>query len=330
MRQVDSIVVLQQLRKGVNTMETSTFQMKASSGLTMRRGLWKRIWANRWGYLFLLPVFAIMGTFKYYPTLEAIVKSFYEWNGYNISKFVGLDNYIHLMHDEVFITSLGNVALIAIASLIKTFTFPLFAAELVFWERSKRFKETSKYLFVIPMVVPIMVVILMWKWIYNPSFGALNQFIGLFGVDIGNHAWLGSKDTALFSLILVGFPWIGGTPFLIILGGLQSISEELFEAAIIDGANAFQRFFTIDLPLISGQLRLLAITTLVQAFSSFENVMVLTNGGPGDYTMVPALHMYEQGMTYYKMGYACTIGMSIFLIVFVFTLISFKIKRKNA
>lgn len=289
----------------------------------------KRLWKNRYGYLFLLPIFAIMGVFKYYPTIIAIIMSFCEWNGYNVAKFTGFNNYIHLLQDKVFLTSLRNVGIISIAGLIKVFTFPLLAAELVFNMKSRRFSEISKYLFVIPMVVPTMVVILMWNWIYNPTFGALNQFLGLFGLDSMNHAWLGNSSTALGALIGVGFPWISGTAFLILLGGLQSIPEELFESAKIDGIRIWQRLRYIDFPLIFGQLRLLAITALIDALGSFENVLILTNGGPGDHTMVPALHMYQQGMTYYQMGYACTIGISIFIVVFIFTFFSFQLKKAD-
>lgn len=277
----------------------------------------------------MLPVFVIMGVFKYYPTFTAVIKSFYDWDGYRISTFVGLGNYQKLLSDPVYLASLKNVAIIALAGIGKTLIFPLLCAELICCVKRSRMKNLYKYLFVIPMVVPTMVTILMWKWIYNPSFGVMNQLLGLFGVDMQGHAWLGSPETSLFSVILVGFPWIGGTAFLVLLGGLQSIPEELHEAALIDGAGPMQRFVRVDLPLIFGQIRLVVITAVIEALSSFENVMVLTNGGPGDYTMVPALHMYQQGMTYYRMGYACAIGMSIFFIVFIFTLLSFRINRQD-
>ena len=295
----------------------------------VRKGLGKRIWKNRWGYLFLLPVFSIMIIFKYYPTFTAIIKSFYSWDGYRTSKFVGLGNYVELFQDNVYLQSMKNVMIIAAAGIVKTVFFPLLAAQLICRVKEGKGKDIYKSLFVIPMVVPMMVTILMWRWIYNPSFGAMNQFLGLFGIDMQNHAWLGSSGTALFSIILVGFPWIGGTAFLILLGGLQAIPEDLHEAAVIDGAGAWQTFFRVDIPLITGQIRIVMITAVIDSLSSFENVMVLTNGGPGDYTMVPALHMYQQGMTYYRMGYACAIGMSIFIIVFIFTVLSFKIKKQE-
>jgi ABC-type sugar transport system permease subunit len=288
----------------------------------------KRIWKARYGYLFLLPVFLIMGTFKYYPAFTAIVMSLYEWDGHNYHVFVGIQNFIDMWKDTTFLTSLKNVAIIASCEVLKTLTFPLIAAELVFWMKSKKGKEVYKFLFVLPLVVPNMVIILMWKWIYNPTFGALNQGLALFGMN-SNHAWLGSSDTSLFSLIMVGFPWIGGIAFLIYLGGLQAIPEELYEAATIDGANAWYRFFRIDLPLIFGQIRVLVLLGLIHAMNSFENVLVLTNGGPGNYTMVPALHLYQQGITYYKMGYASAIGVFMFLIVLLLTILSFQINKSK-
>jgi raffinose/stachyose/melibiose transport system permease protein len=291
-----------------------------------RQGYGKRIWKARYGYLYLLPVFLIMGTFKYYPALTAIAMSFYEWDGNKYLEFVGFNNFINMWKDTTFLASIKNVAIIAAFEVVKTLTFPLLAAELVYWMKSRKGKEFYKLVFVIPMIVPGMVIILMWKWIYNPTFGALNQALALFGMNT-NQAWLGSADTSLFSVIMVGFPWIGGIAFLIYLGGLQAIPEELYEAAKMDGANWVYRFFKIDLPLIFGQIRVLVLLALIHAMNSFENVLVLTNGGPGTYTMVPALHLYQQGITFNKMGYASAIGVFMFAIILLFTIISFKINK---
>jgi raffinose/stachyose/melibiose transport system permease protein len=290
--------------------------------------LGRRMWKARYGYLFLLPVFLIMGIFKYYPAFTAIVMSFFDWNGFNYSEFIGMDNYIAMWVDEAFIASMKNISLLAIADIIKTLTLPLIAAVLVYSMRSMRGKEFYKFIFVMPMVVPGMVVILMWKWMFNPTFGALNQLLSLFGMN-SNQVWLGNSELALFSLILVGFPWIGGIAFLIYLGGLQAIPDELHEAAKMDGAGWVAQFFKIDLPLITGQIRVLIILSLIHTMNSFENVLVLTNGGPGNYTMVPALHLYQQGVTYNKMGYASAIGVFMFVIILILTIISFKIKKTD-
>jgi raffinose/stachyose/melibiose transport system permease protein len=289
-------------------------------------GIMRRIWKARYGYLYLLPVFLIMGTFKYYPAFTAIVMSFYDWDGHKYIQFVGLNNFADMWKDTTFLASIKNISVIAAFEVLKTLTFPLFAAELVYWMKSKKGREIYKLLFVIPMIVPNMVIILMWKWIYNPTFGALNQALGLFGLNT-NQAWLGSADTSLLSVILVGFPWIGGVAFLIYLGGLQAIPEELFEAARMDGAGGWYRFFRIDLPLIFGQMRVLVLLSLIHAMNSFENVLVLTNGGPGYYTMVPALHLYQQGISFNKMGYASAIGVFMFVIVLLLTILSFKINK---
>lgn len=292
------------------------------------KGMSRRIWSARYGYLFLVPVFLVMGIFKYYPAATAIVMSFFDWNGHNYTVFIGFDNFVALWHDSVFLESLRNVGILMVTEILKTLTLPLLAAVLVCKLHSSRGREAYKILFVIPMVVPGMVIILMWKWIYNPTYGVLNQLISLLGGS-GNQAWLGSADTALLSVILTGFPWIGGVAFLIYLGGLQAISEELYEAATIDGAGAWSRFIRIDLPLIAGQIRILIILAVIHAMNSFENILVLTNGGPGYTTMVPALHLYQQGFTYFKMGYASAIGTFLFVILFVLTIISFKFGKSD-
>ncbi|WP_165452393.1 carbohydrate ABC transporter permease [Paenibacillus thalictri] len=292
------------------------------------KGIGYRCWKARYGYLFLVPVFLIMGIFKYYPAATAVVMSLFEWNGFNYREFIGLGNFISMWSDDTFVASLRNVAIFAAADIVKTLTVPLLAAELVYWVSSRKAKETYKFIFVLPMVVPTMVIILMWKWIYNPTFGALNLALNALGGH-SNHAWLGSADTALISIIGVGFPWIGGIAFLIYLGGLQAIPDELHEAARIDGAGVWNRFLRIDLPLIAGQMKVLIILSLIQSMNSFENVLVLTNGGPGNYTMVPALHLYQQGITYNRMGYASAIGVIMFALIFVLTVISYQFKKEG-
>ena len=124
-----------------------------------RKQLSRRIWENRWGYLFLVPVFTIMIIFKYYPTATAMIKSFYEWDGYRVSEFTGLRNYVRLFSDQVYLTSMKNAAILALAAVGKVLIFPLITAWLICRVRKRRWKEFYKYIFVVPMVVPQMVTI---------------------------------------------------------------------------------------------------------------------------------------------------------------------------
>lgn len=270
-------------------------------------------------YLFIFPLFLLLGVFKLYSSFSAIVRSFFEWNGGNISNFVGLDNYIRMMGDTDFWNSLWNLLLITLFSVVKVVTIPLLIAELVMRVRSKRMSDLYKYTFVIPMVVPAMVITLLWQWIYDYN-GLLNGILRTIGlVGLGNTSWLGNAQTALGAIIGYNFPWIAGIQFLIFLSGLQSIPESLYEAASLEGINPIQRLFRIDIPLLSGQFRYLIITTITTSFQAFEHIMVMTNGGPGKTTMVPALYLYQESFSYFRMGYACALGTVLFVVILALT-----------
>lgn len=131
------------------------------------------------------------------------------------------------------------------------------------------------------------------------------------------------------SIIFVNFPWIGGITFLLYLAGLMSIPSELFEVAKLDGMNAWQRFIRLELPLVRSQVKLVMVLTIINQIQSFENVLVLTNGGPGDKTITPALYLYTKGFSYSEMGYASAIGLVLFVILLLLTLINNKFVKNT-
>ncbi len=277
-------------------------------------------------YLFLIPLFLLLGIFKFYPTVSAIFRSLYEWNGGTQMKFIGIDNYVRMLQDEIFGKSLINLLIISVASILKVVTIPLFVAELVVRVKNKKMADMYKYIYIIPMVIPGMVLILLWQWIYDFN-GLLNGFLTAVGLGDLSTAWLGNESTALGAIIGYNFPWIAGIQFLIFLSGLQSIPQSLYEAADLEGANAFQRLFYIDIPLLAGQFRYLLITTLTTSFQAFEYVLVLTNGGPGTATMVPALYLYQESFSYFRMGYACALGTALFVVIMILTVLNMKFIR---
>jgi raffinose/stachyose/melibiose transport system permease protein len=274
------------------------------------------------GYAFLLPIFLILGTFKYIPFFNALMMSFYNWNGANVKEFIGLDNFVNLFQDRTFYTSLKNIGIYTISGMVIQLTLPLIAAVLVFHVVNQKLQNALKVWFVIPLVIPSIVIFLTWQWIYAGEYGVLNEFLKLIGLESWTHAWLGESKTAIWSIIFVNFPWIGGITFLLYLAGLMSISNELFEVARLDGMNAWQRFFRLELPLVRSQIKLVMVLTIIQQIQSFENILVLTNGGPGDTTISPALYLYNKGFSYNEMGYASAIGLVLFVILLLLTWIN--------
>ncbi|MCR8634227.1 MULTISPECIES: carbohydrate ABC transporter permease [Paenibacillus] len=294
-------------------------QPKTAKASQRRRKLNKHLIA----YSFLIPIFVSMGLFKYYPFYTAILKSFYQWNGANINKFIGLNNFVQLLSDPTFYVSLKNVTILTISFVLIQLTLPLYAAVGVF-HSNKKLQNGYRVLFLVPMVVPYIIIFLLWRWIYM-SNGMLNVLLKSIGLESWTHAWLGESATALGSILFVNFPWIGGIYFLIYLAGLITISPELFEVGRMDGMNAWQRFLHIELPLIRNQIRLVVILAFIHQYQSFENILVLTNGGPGFTTLTPALYLYKKGFEYNELGYASAIGVLIFAILVLFTLAANKL-----
>ncbi|GAA4830145.1 sugar ABC transporter permease [Paenibacillus vulneris] len=289
--------------------------VKARSGGIRTGRLGKHLKA----YLFLAPILVSIGLFKYTPFVHAFLQSFYEWNGANVNRFVGWDNFNRLFHDPAFYVSLKNIALFTGSFLLIQLTFPLLAAIGVFRIRQAGARSFYRFMFVLPMVVPQIIVYLLWKWIYV-SDGLLDRLLDAVGLGQLIHAWLGESGTALWSIVFIGFPWVSGIFFLIYLAGLIAIPAELFEVGSMDGMSGWRRFWHIELPLLRNPIRLVLILAFIQQFQSFENVLVLTNGGPGFSTLTPALYLYKKGFEYNELGYASAVGVVVFAILLLCTL----------
>ncbi len=287
------------------------------------------IWKARQAYYFLIPIFVFLFSFKYGPFFIAVVKSFYQWNGANINRFIGIDNFIRILSDESFRASLSNMLILTFGGLFANLTFPLIAAVLVYHICKKKIANATRILFIIPLVVPGIVVIRIWSWIYEGQGGILNNLMRFIGMGDYTRSWLGESDTSIWALVFFNFPWIGGIFFLIYLAGLMAISTDLFEAGEIDGMGRWARFWHLELPLIRSQIKLVVLLTLITQIQNFELSLILTNGGPGDSSLTPALHLYNRAFIHNEMGYASAIGLVLFLFILVITIINFKFMKST-
>jgi len=302
----------------VETKETLVEKKSARSTI-------KEISKRKECYLLLLPTFLLLLIFNYYPAFSAIYHSFFDWDGANFIRFTGLNNFINLLfNDPTIPLSFLNILKLTIASLIINLTFPLLAAALIFHLKNLRSAYFYRVLFVIPMVVPAMVIYMIWRFIYSPTNGLLNNLLNAVGLGHLARPWLGDFQLALYAVVFIGFPWVAGTSTLIYLAGFQNIPMELLDAVAIDGASAWTRFWKIELPLVVGQIKLIVILTLIGSIQGFTHIMVMTNGGPGESTMVPGLYLYRNAMYYNKMGYACAIGTLLFLIIITLTYLNLR------
>jgi len=287
------------------------------------KNLWKEILKNKFCYIGLIPTFLLLFIFNYYPPISGIYHAFFEWDAAR-AVFIGFGNFKELLHDEILGVSIRNVIKLILFGLVVGNVMPILVAETLFNMKNDRARYYYQILFLVPMIVPGVVIILLWQFIYDGQIGLLNSVLKWIGLGYLQKAWLGSSDTALFALMFMGFPWISGTTTMIYLAGLQNIPESVLDSATLDGAIGFVRFLKIDFPLILGQVKLLLILGIIDGLQGFGVQLVLTQGGPGVSTMVPGFHMFQQAFTMGRFGYACAIGLILFLVMLSLTYLNMK------
>ena len=276
-------------------------------------------------YLFLAPGIIHFLIFTVFAVGFAFYISFHEWNIIRPEKpFVGLENYLRLFEDKRFIRS-----------VINTFTFmvgvPLNLisglAVALLLNTKVRGQALFRTMFYIPVVTPLVVSAIIWKWVYQGDYGLLNYYLLKLGIIEEKIFWLADPNLALPALILMGI-WGGtGATMVIYLAGLQSIPEDFYDAAKVDGASGWQRLIYITIPLLRPTTFFLLITGIIGAFQIFTEVYIMTNGGPLNRTSTIGYYLYVNAFRELDMGYATAMAFVLFAMIFVFTLIQWKYTR---
>jgi multiple sugar transport system permease protein len=272
---------------------------------------------------FLLPGLIVFGVFSLGPALFSIVVGFTKWDGLGAPSWVGMDNYAQLIHDGVFRQSVWNTVLytvefVAIVMVTSTALALLLNRET--WGRS-----VVRFLWFVPFVTDMVSVSMVWTWIYHTQFGVLNYAMEV--MHLPRQAWLGDKQWALFALVVLSVWRWTGYYAIIILAALQGVPKDLYEAAILDGAGRWQMLRGITLPLISPALFFVLIISMMSSFQVFEQMWVMTNGGPEDSTISIVMYLYIQGFQFLNMGYASAIAWVLFLMIFLLTAINWLMRR---
>jgi len=287
-------------------------------------GIFREIWRSKWVYVGLAPSFILIFAFLYFPAFSGLFHSLYDWQPGGRTTFVGLDNFKRMLNDPFVTKGLGNLAILVVTGLIKTLIPPLIVAELIYHLRSKKLQYGFRTAFTASMVIPGVAGLLIWQNFYDPNLGLFNNFLKLIGLGSWAHGWLGDPDTALWALIFIGFPFVGILQLLVFYAGLLSISEEMIESAKIDGATLPRIIRSIHLPLLAGQFKFLIILGLIGIIQDFNGILIVTGGGPMDSTYVPALQMYYAATKFSQLGYASALGVSMFAVILVITIINLK------
>ena len=275
---------------------------------------------NYAGVIFILP--AVLGTliFIIIPVICSFGLSFTKWDLLNPISFVGLENYKNLLNDSVFKQILLNTVVFAVATSVLGVFIPLVLAAIL---NSKiRGSEFFKTAYFLPFITPMVVIGIVWGWIFDPNIGLLNQF---FHIHIN---WLYDTRFAMPALIIVSVWKLIGYNMIIFLSSLSTISNSLFEAAKIDGANSFQIFKNVTIPVLSPTIFFVVIITAISSFQVFDLIYLMTQGGPFNSTNVLVYSIYQNAFEYFNVGKASAIAYILFAIILVLTLIQWKFRKK--
>ncbi|GGD80536.1 carbohydrate ABC transporter permease [Paenibacillus nasutitermitis] len=275
--------------------------------------------SERAGYLFILPWLLGLVIFTLGPMIFSLVLSFSKWDvitGVESIEFVGWDNFRAIFNDELFYQSLKVTFIFALVSVPLYQVASILVAVLL--NMRSRGMKIFRLVFFMPSVIPAVATSMMWVMIFNPEYGILNQALGWFGIQ--GPAWLQDPSYALGALVVMGLWGIGNT-VIIYLSGLQGVPEDLYEAAELDGAGPFRRFFGITLPLISPTVFFNVIMGIIGGFQYFTQAFVMTNGGPLNSTLFYNLYLYNKAFMEFDMGYASALSWILFVIILVFTML---------
>jgi multiple sugar transport system permease protein len=266
-------------------------------------------------YVFLLPWIVGLIGLTLFPMGFSLVMGFYRWDIINPPVYIGLDNYRMLFHDRLFWISLRQTLIYSVMNVPLLLGFGLFLAVLLNQKiKGQGFFRTAFY---VPAVIPSVAMILMWIWLLSPD-GLINQALGWIGITGPN--WFGSTRWAVPALVLTGL-WSVGSGMLIYLGGLQGVPTELYEAAELDGASRWRRFWNVTVPMISPIVLYNLVILLVGSMQSFTGSFIATQGGPGYATHFLVYYLYNNAFGYLRMGYASAFAWIVFALILAMTLI---------
>lgn len=275
-------------------------------------------------WLFVAPVALGILLFQVYPVLFSLYISFTTWNLIRPPRWAGITNYVHLFTtDFVFPTALLNTAEYALGTVIPGIALALVFALLLNQQIRGRFVYRAIYF--VPVIAPTVSIAILWTWIYDPSFGVLNYALKIIGIT--GPPWIADSAWAMPSVIIMAIWQSLGFNIVIFLAGLQGISQDYYEAAAIDGANAIRRFSAITLPLLSPVTFFVLVLSVINALQVFTAPYVLTRGGPANATMTIVMYLYNEAFPYQSMGVASAIAYCLFVIIVALTALNFYLQK---
>jgi multiple sugar transport system permease protein len=275
-------------------------------------------------YLFIAPNMALFTVFVFFPLLYALYISLREWSLIDTPRFIGLENYVRLASDTLFWQSLRNTLVFSFATVPLSLAIGLLLA--VALNRDLFGRTILRSIYFLPVVISNVATAVIAAWLFNDNYGVINTLLQRIGV--GPVAWLSSPRWALFSLIVTTL-WVRiGFCMVVYLAALQSISPTYYDAAKMDGATRLQQFRYITWPLLRPATFLLLILGVIYSFQVFDLIYVMTGGGPGFSTTMIVQYIYQAAFVSSEMGYASAMGMVLFVMILIFTLLQWRVNRR--
>lgn len=271
-----------------------------------------------WAFLFLLPNLLGFLAFVFIPIIASFVLSFTDWDLLTPLRWVGFDNYSRLlMEDTIFWRVLWNTIYFSVGTVPLGILIALLLA--IALNQKVLGMKIFRAAYFIPFISSTVAVAVVWQWLYNPQFGLLNYLLSLVGIAGPN--WLSSTRWAMPAVIIMSI-WRGlGFNMLLYLAGLQGIPDHYYEVADIDGASRFAKFRYITIPLLSTTTFFVFIMSIIGSFQVFDQIYIMTGGGPARATSVLVHYMYQNAFSYFRMGYASAVAYVLFFLVFLFTIL---------
>lgn len=278
--------------------------------------------------LFVLPGLAIYAIFMLYPFVNSIWYSLTDWNGATTSQhFVGIDNYVEMFQDSLLWQGLRNNFIWVVIGTISPVVIGLLLA-LILWS-NVRGSLAFRALYFLPFILPTVVVSIVWIWIYHPLYGILPKVFDALGLQALATGWLGDPSFALIAVLIAAIWATFGFVVMVLYAGLQAVNIELVEAAMLDGANWWQRARYIVIPQIAPVLTMVTAVTLIGGFSVFDFILVMTGGGPGTATEVLGTVTYKEAFGLNRVGYGASISMLITLLSLVSAIVFVRVRERG-
>lgn len=279
------------------------------------------------GYLMILPALFFYAVFILYPVVGSTILSFHKWDGAGAKLFVGVANYLQAFGDRIVWMSFRNNVVYTMG-IILLGVFPgLILAVLL--ARKLAGRSAFQSIFFFPRLLTQVIVAIVWGWIFNPIFGLLNYSLRTVGLGFLAKGWLGDPQFALWAIIVAGAWTYFGFCMVIFLAGLQNTDPTLYDAARIDGANAFQTFLYVTIPQIRHVITMVVIYTVIDSFKVFDLVYILTQGGPGNSTQIMATYIYQKSFRENYFGYGASVAVLLTIFILVVSVLFLRYRERE-